>query len=67
MSVEKAREFIKKAKEDHSIQKKLHERSKHPVDVGREHGYEFTHEEFDKAMGERDMQPAAEETWCSNI
>lgn len=65
MSKEHAKNFIQKAKTDPAIQKELHERGRHPVDVGREHGYHFSKEEFDEAMRERDAAPSYEAQWCS--
>jgi len=66
MSKEHAKEFVEKAKKDKSIQTALHERKKHPVDIGKEHNLHFTHEEFEHAMRERNVDASDEVGWCSN-
>ena len=52
MSVKEAKDFLKKSKHNKEIQKAAHERSKSVVDIGRDHGHEFTKEEFNKAAKE---------------
>jgi len=65
MSKEDADKFVDKAKKDPSIQKALHERSKHPVDIGREHNLHFTEDELKKARSERDVVESDQATWCT--
>jgi predicted ribosomally synthesized peptide with nif11-like leader len=65
MSKEHADTFVEKAKTDPSIQKALHERTKHPVDIGREHGLHFTKEELSQSMLERNIPESDFSPWCS--
>lgn len=57
MSVQHAKDFIEKTKHTKEIQKEL-EQGKSFVDCGRDHGFHFTPDEFEKAMKEhRDEHP----------
>ena len=65
MSKEHADKFVDKAKKDPSIQKALHERTKSPVDIGREHDLHFTEEELKQARSERDVLDSDQPNWCT--
>jgi Chaperone of endosialidase/Nif11 domain len=52
MSLQAAKDFIEAAKKSPAISQETHDRSKNIVDVGREHGFEFSKEELRQAMDE---------------
>jgi predicted ribosomally synthesized peptide with nif11-like leader len=66
MSIQAAKDFIEKAKTDVSIQKELHERTRHPVDIAKAHGYDCTVDDYEQAMQERTRDASSEVAWCSN-
>ncbi len=53
MSVENARNFIDQAYKDKKLAQEGARRYKDIVDVGREHGYHFSKDDFEKAIRER--------------
>ena len=58
MSIESAREFVQRFKDSEEVRRTTADSHKKPiVDVGREHGYDFTREEVLQAMHEHGLQP----------
>lgn len=58
MSIQSAREFVARFKDDEKVRRTSSESHKKPiVDVGREHGYDFTREEVLQAMHEHGLHP----------
>jgi predicted ribosomally synthesized peptide with nif11-like leader len=53
MSIQSATDFIEKANQDSAIRSVARARFSDIVNVGRDHGFEFTHDEFRPAMHER--------------
>ena len=56
MSLQAARDFVKKAVTTKELQDEAHARTKDIVDVGRDHGFEFTRDELRQAMKEHDVE-----------
>ena len=67
MSLQAARDFVDKAKKTAAIRKELHEGSRAAADIGRDHGFDFTHEEFGEALRERNIDAADGASWCSFV
>ena len=57
MAIHSAREFVERFKDNDDVRKTLSEHKKKIVDVGREHGYDFTREEALQAMKEHGVAP----------
>ena len=57
MSIEDARSFIEKAKRTEAIQKAVNEHNRGVVDIGREHGHQFTKDELMHVLREHNIQP----------
>lgn len=58
MSIESAREFVKRFKDNEEVRRQTSESHKKPiVDVGKDHGYEFNREEVLQALHEHGLQP----------
>jgi hypothetical protein len=53
MTIQAANDFIGRTDQDHVIRKLARERFGDIVNVGSEHGYDFSRDEFDCAMRER--------------
>lgn len=57
MSLQAARDFLDAANDSEEIQNQVRAR-RSVLEVGRDHGYDFTHDEISQAMSERNMEPA---------
>lgn len=53
MSVKAANDFIERANRDESVRKEARDNFKDVVNVGRKHGYDFTHDELTDAFRQR--------------
>lgn len=53
MSTQAVHDFIDRAGKDAAVRKSIRERKKDIVGVGKQHGYDFTKDEFDKVFKER--------------
>jgi hypothetical protein len=56
MSLQAARDFLDAANDSEEIRNQVRER-RSVLEIGRDHGYDFTHDEISQAMGERNLEP----------
>jgi molecular chaperone GrpE (heat shock protein) len=59
MSLQAARDFLNQAKDFEAIKKQVNE-NRSASDIGRDQGYDFTHEELNQALRERNLEPIDE-------